>query len=145
MMRRNPWFVFLFVGFLIAASISLVMGLSIVAGRDSTSLPKKGSKSNLLVMDIKGIILDSDKFLKRLRKYADNNSIKGLLIRVNSPGSMASESAATTEVTAAMQVRKARTATFASRTSFIMGRQYAHSFNKRSANTCSHTLALNHT
>ncbi len=86
MMSRNPWFVFLFVGFLIAASISLVMGLSIVAGRDSTSLPKKGSKSNLLVMDIKGIILDSDKFLKRLRKYADNNSIKGLLIRVNSPG-----------------------------------------------------------
>ena len=85
MMKRNPWFVLLFVGFLFAASVSLVFGLSILAGRDSDT-PKKGSKHNLLVMDIKGIIFDSEKFLKKLRKYEDDDSIKGLLIRINSPG-----------------------------------------------------------
>jgi len=86
MMRRNPWFVFLFVCFLFAASISLVFGLSMIAGHNSGDSPKRGSKSNLLVLDIKGVIFDSEKFLKKLRKYEDDDTIKGLLIRVNSPG-----------------------------------------------------------
>lgn len=86
MMRRNPWFVFLFVCFLFAASISLVFGLSIIAGHNSADAPKKGSKSNLLVLELKGVIFDSEKFLKKLRKYEDEESIKGILIKVNSPG-----------------------------------------------------------
>lgn len=85
-MRRNPWFVLLFMGFLMAAVASLVVGLSIIAGNADFEAPKMGSKNNLLLMDIKGIILDSEKFLKRLRKYKDEDSIKGILLRVNSPG-----------------------------------------------------------
>lgn len=86
MMRRNPWFVFLFMGFLFAAVAALVVGLSLMAGFEGEDSPKMGSKNNLLVMEVKGVILDSEKFLKRLRKYKDQDSIKGILLRVNSPG-----------------------------------------------------------
>lgn len=86
MMRRNPWFVLLFVFFLFAASLSLITGLSIIATRNDGVPSIKSSKSNLLVMDIKGVIFDSEKFLKKLRKFEKEDSIKGLLIRVNSPG-----------------------------------------------------------
>ncbi len=86
MMKRNPWFVLLFVFFLFAASISLVFGLSIIAGRDDGSAKMKSSKANLLVLDIKGVIFDSEKFLKKLHKFEDEDSIKGILLRINSPG-----------------------------------------------------------
>lgn len=85
-MKRNPWFVLLFLGFLFAAVASIVVGLSLFAGHESGSSPKIGSKSNLLVLDVKGVIFDSEKFLKRLRKYKDEPSIKGILLRINSPG-----------------------------------------------------------
>ena len=86
MMRRNPWFVLLFMGFLFAAAIALVVGLSLMAGFEGEDTPKIGSKNNLLVMDIKGVIFDSEKFLKKLRKYQKQDSIKGIILRVNSPG-----------------------------------------------------------
>lgn len=86
MMKRNPWFVLLFVFFLFAASISLVMGLSLLAGREDGAVSIKSSKSNLLVLDIKGVIFDSEKFLKKLHKYDEEDSIKGILLRINSPG-----------------------------------------------------------
>ncbi len=86
MMRRNPWFVLLFMGFLFAAVASLVVGLSFMAGYDNADTPKIGSKSNLLVMEVKGVIFDSEKFLKKLRKYTEEDSIKGILLKINSPG-----------------------------------------------------------
>lgn len=87
MMRRNPWFVFLFVGFLFAAVIAVVMGASTLALFDtSTPVVKIKNHNSLLVLDLKGIIFDSEKFLKRLNKYKDEPEIKGILLRINSPG-----------------------------------------------------------
>lgn len=87
MMRRNPWFVFLFIGFLFAAVIAVVMGASTLAIFEGDSPTAKIKNHNsLLVMDLKGIIFDSEKFLKRLKKYKDEPEIKGILLRINSPG-----------------------------------------------------------
>jgi protease-4 len=86
-MRRNPWFVFLFIGFLFAAVIAVVLGASTLAIFDGeTATAKIKNRNSLLVMDIKGIIFDSEKFLKKLKKYKDEKEIKGILLRVNSPG-----------------------------------------------------------
>lgn len=85
-MRRNPWFILLFVGFMFAAVVSLVVGLSFIAKHEDVAMPKASSKSNLLVLEIRGIIFDSEKFLKKLRKYKEEDSIKGILLKVNSPG-----------------------------------------------------------
>lgn len=85
-MKRNPWFVFLFMGFLLAAVVTLVIGLSLMAGHNSESPSKMGSNNNLLVLEVKGVILDSERFLKKLRKYKEEDSIKGILLKINSPG-----------------------------------------------------------
>jgi protease-4 len=87
MMRRNPWFVFLFIGFLFAAMIAVVMGASTLAIFEGDSPTAKiKNRNSLLVMDLKGIIFDSEKFLKKLKKYKDEPEIKGILLRINSPG-----------------------------------------------------------
>lgn len=87
MMRRNPWFIFLFVGFLFAAVIAVVMGASTLAiFDDGAPTAKIKNRNSLLVMDLKGIIFDSEKFLKKLKKYKDESEIKGILLRINSPG-----------------------------------------------------------
>lgn len=43
-------------------------------------------EASILKMDLEGIIIDPEVFLEDLRKYAKEDSIKGVLIRVNSPG-----------------------------------------------------------
>jgi len=40
----------------------------------------------VMLMDMKGVIFDSKKFLKDLKKYREEDTIKGFVIRVNSPG-----------------------------------------------------------
>ena len=40
----------------------------------------------ILAMNLKGILLDNKKFLENLRKYSARPRIKGVLVRLNSPG-----------------------------------------------------------
>jgi len=46
----------------------------------------KASKNSILALDLKGILLNKDKFLKQLREYSESDKIKGVLIRLDSPG-----------------------------------------------------------
>lgn len=48
-------------------------------------VPTAGQKS-ILALDLKGILIDKQKFLKNLRKYSREDKIKGVLIRLDSPG-----------------------------------------------------------
>lgn len=43
-------------------------------------------KDGLMMLDLKGVIFDSKKFVKQLKKFREEDSIKGFVIRVNSPG-----------------------------------------------------------
>ncbi|MCB0413719.1 MAG: signal peptide peptidase SppA [Bdellovibrionales bacterium] len=47
---------------------------------------KKIDKSSILYLELEGVIINGRKFLDDLRKYASNDNIKGVLIRVDSPG-----------------------------------------------------------
>lgn len=38
------------------------------------------------VVDLEGVILDSDTVVRQLKKFGDDDSIKGIIIKVNSPG-----------------------------------------------------------
>lgn len=44
------------------------------------------AENSILLLDLEGVILDGKKFLKDLRNYSTKDNIKGVLIRVNSPG-----------------------------------------------------------
>lgn len=44
------------------------------------------SQNSILVIELKGIIMDSDHFIEELREYSEQPNIRGVLIRVDSPG-----------------------------------------------------------
>ncbi len=44
------------------------------------------TQKSILALDLKGILVDKHKFLKDLRKYSQDDKIKGILIRLDSPG-----------------------------------------------------------
>ena len=50
------------------------------------SIQSTVTESSILYLDLDGVILDGKKFLENLREYRDDKNIKGVLIRVNSPG-----------------------------------------------------------
>jgi protease-4 len=83
-MKRNPWAV-------IAAFSGLFLFLVVVAvgaamytafGERMPSV----SANSVLVLDVRGIILDSKPFLKKLQKYRDDHDIKAVVVRLDSPG-----------------------------------------------------------
>ncbi len=52
----------------------------------SSSIRDKAPRDSILVLKLEGVILDSSDFLEDLNKYIKDKKIKGVLIRVNSPG-----------------------------------------------------------
>lgn len=45
-----------------------------------------GDKEKIAVVDIKGIITESDEVVLKLKKYGKDSSVKGIIVRINSPG-----------------------------------------------------------
>ncbi len=43
-------------------------------------------KDAVMMLDLKGVIFDSKKFVKQIKKYREDDSVKGFVVRVNSPG-----------------------------------------------------------
>ena len=43
-------------------------------------------ENSIGVVEIKGVIRDSDKVIKTLKDYADNKDIKAIIVKINSPG-----------------------------------------------------------
>jgi len=66
-------------------AFAVVAILAVAAGSDATSeLSLAGAK--VAVIPIEGEIVESRETLDTLRKYADNHSVKAIVIRINSPG-----------------------------------------------------------
>ena len=58
--------------------------LTLHAGGEQTSLGGFGDKIG--VIDLEGVILDSSVIVPQLKKFGDDDSIKAIILRVNSPG-----------------------------------------------------------
>jgi protease-4 len=58
--------------------ITLVIGISLFRGNSGS--PKIG------VIELEGIILESEPFIRKLRQLENDPSVRGIIIRVNSPG-----------------------------------------------------------
>ena len=64
-----------------------VLLFSIIGGGSSiTGIRDNIKEDSILVLKLEGIILEPAEFLEDLNKYIKNNKIKGILIRINSPG-----------------------------------------------------------
>lgn len=61
-----------------AAHLAHFLGFSVDA--------EKPTEKSILVLDLSGVIMDGKKFLNDLREYRDEDHIKGVLVKINSPG-----------------------------------------------------------
>ena len=87
MSKSTKWFLIIF-GILLLLGIGfilLIYGLASSIG-DRTEVVTTGSGSKIAVVELTGVITSSDNIVRQLKKYRENSSIKGILLRVDSPG-----------------------------------------------------------
>lgn len=70
----------LFVGFTVLSAVAAVMA----RGGEGFHFPTIGPK--IAIVPIEGEILESRETVERLRRYWDDRSVRGLVVRINSPG-----------------------------------------------------------
>ncbi len=81
-MRRKP----LIIGIIIFVSLVVVVFL-ISFGTTMLMGGKMGiGGEKIAIINIKGVIIDSKSTVREIRKYADNPSVKAVLVRIDSPG-----------------------------------------------------------
>ncbi|MCB9026701.1 MAG: signal peptide peptidase SppA [Bdellovibrionaceae bacterium] len=66
--------------------ILFLISLGTLVGKIDPRMGVHLSKNSILVLDLDGIIFDNKDFLEDLSKYAKKKEIKGVLVRINSPG-----------------------------------------------------------
>jgi protease-4 len=76
---------FLFIALILIFISGMLMG---IGGLMALFNPgeERVEKASILALDLNGVILDGHEFLDALRKYRKESRIKGVLIRINSPG-----------------------------------------------------------
>lgn len=76
-------FIYMFVG---TFAILFLVSLGGVVAKFDIAQKSKVDEPSILVMSLKGPIFDGSSFLEDLKKYASKENIKGVLVRINSPG-----------------------------------------------------------
>jgi len=93
--KRSGWFWFAVIGGPVLAFILLIAGLvtyavhSLNSDDDTTT---RFDKSQIGVIEITGVILTSDTINEQLRKFNDDDSVKAIILHINSPGGGAAAS-----------------------------------------------------
>jgi len=85
-MKKNPLLILLGVSALFFALflvfVFFAMGSFVKEGRNTLL-----SRGNYIgILPITGVIMDSQKALKQIKKFEENDEIKGVIVRINSPG-----------------------------------------------------------
>lgn len=70
--------------FLFVLAVFTLVYLTLHAGGEETSLTSFGDKIG--VVDLEGVILDPKTVVQQLKKFGDDDSIKAIILHVNSPG-----------------------------------------------------------
>ncbi len=85
---RSRTFLWVLIGggafFLFVMSVFVLVYLTLHAGGQDASLHAFGDKIG--VVDLEGVIVDPSVIVPQLKKFGDDDSIKAIIIRVNSPG-----------------------------------------------------------
>jgi protease-4 len=67
-----------------AAVVAVFVGLTVLAF--TLASPGRFAKEKVGVLEVKGVIIESQSFLKQLEKFQKDPRIKAIVVRVNSPG-----------------------------------------------------------
>jgi protease-4 len=93
--RRSPWFYVAVIGGSLAAVFLLVMAMAwsaarAIGGGSNAGFGLDGDK--IAVVDVTGVILSPEIVGGQLRKFGDDDSVKAILLHINSPGGDAAAS-----------------------------------------------------
>lgn len=78
--------------FLFVMTVFVLVYFAVKADRNSNSEFAGGFGDKIAVIDLEGVIIDSKDFIKQLKKYDEDSSIKAIILRINSPGGGAAAS-----------------------------------------------------
>jgi protease-4 len=84
-MKKNPWMMLL-VLLIVFGGFMAVMAAVTVRPFFGEHKIHVGSKKDILHLELNGVIIDGKKLLKPLLKYREDDSIKAIVIEINSPG-----------------------------------------------------------
>jgi len=86
--RRHPYLFFLLSLCTICGATLIVITLLIAMGLGSVqrSSLHAGGKNLVGIVEVTGIIYDSDDIIRQIKEFRENDSIKAILLRINSPG-----------------------------------------------------------
>jgi protease-4 len=96
--KRSGWFWFAVIGGPVLAFILLIVGLvaysihSLNSDDSDDSASAHFDKSQIGVVEITGVILTSGTTIDQLRKFNDDDSVKAIILHINSPGGGAAAS-----------------------------------------------------
>ena len=87
MSKSTKWFLIIF-GSLAVCGLGFFLFLYLIASSigDRTEVVTTGHGGKIAVIELKGVITSSENIVRQLKKYRENSSIKGILLRVDSPG-----------------------------------------------------------
>ena len=93
MTKSTKWFLaILTILGLFAIGFSLLLISLVSISFDRTETVTSGSGDKLAVVELSGVITSSDNIVRQLKNYRENRSIRGIVLRVNSPGGGAAAS-----------------------------------------------------
>ena len=104
-LKRLAQILFFLVVVVFLGSLLIGVGGLIVALR---SPAENVEKPSILALDLDGIIVDTRDIVESLRKYRTEDRIKGVLLRINSPGGVERFSSKETRHVAAASLKQAR-------------------------------------
>ncbi|HUI46647.1 MAG TPA: signal peptide peptidase SppA [Nitrospirota bacterium] len=86
-MKRNPLLIVLVtaavLGLLFVIAVSLA---SLLSGDRRTAMSLSGGGGSIALVKIEGLLISSENIVKELNDYAEDGSIKAIVIRIDSPG-----------------------------------------------------------
>ena len=90
--RRSAWFYVTVIGGSLAA-VCLVLGAMVWGiGRSMNDDGGLIASDGIGVIDVSGVILDAEKLDTQIRKFGDDDSVKAIILHINSPGGGAAAS-----------------------------------------------------
>jgi protease-4 len=87
MTKSGKWFLGI-LGFLalVVVGISLLFYAFLAAPAERTEIVAGGSGDRIAVVELEGEIISTEGLVRQLKKHRESRSIKGIVVRVNSPG-----------------------------------------------------------
>ena len=86
MAKKGDWAVGIIIGisFLLVGALFILMVIGLAGQRGTINLPSWGKK--IALVEVKGVINDPQPIVRQIRLYRKDDSVLGMVLRINSPG-----------------------------------------------------------